>query len=302
MKKLDTTIALNFIALLGAMIVISCNSPVSSEGNKQDLIIDSLIQSEKLNDKTILIRFGGEAVTAILSEKGIVVIDAGISTGLTSRYRKLIEKEFQSNDFAYLFLTHGHHDHYGGSSVFKDAKIVAHENCRNAIASRWSDPEKVKSNLIKIIGEYDKEMDTLEYGSSEWLEDFMLKARFQFSYEDIMNNRPAEMPDSTFSDSMNIRMGDATFQMIWFGKAHSNSDILIFVPELKMLFTGDLFSKYGRPSIDNIKGMDKQRTSRVIGWTEARLDNIDIVVGGHGQILTKDDLQSFFRKINEQRE
>lgn len=51
MKNFNTTIALNFIALMGAVIVISCNSPASSEGHKQGPIVDSLIQTEKLNDK-----------------------------------------------------------------------------------------------------------------------------------------------------------------------------------------------------------------------------------------------------------
>jgi glyoxylase-like metal-dependent hydrolase (beta-lactamase superfamily II) len=287
-------------ALLTFMVagLISCNSIVTSRENYADQLTDSLIRKERLADQTILISFGGEAITAIETKKGIVVVDAGIGSGLTSRYRKLIEKEFNRNDFTTLILTHGHHDHYGGSGIFSDATIVAHENCIKAITNRWKEPDKVKANLLKIINEYDRAMDTLDKKSAEWIDNYELETRFQSAYDDIMNNRPAEMPDITFSDTLTLDMGDRTFHMIWFGEAHSDSDILIHVPELKILFTGDLFFKYGRPSMDDTMKIDPLRFAVVSEWINARREQIQIIVGGHGQILSKEDLLSFCRKIN----
>jgi flavorubredoxin len=40
---------------------------------------------------------------------------------------------------------------------------------------------------------------------------------------------------------MNLKCGDVTFEMNYFGKFHSNSDILIYSPEIRTLFTGDAF-------------------------------------------------------------
>lgn len=299
MKKTFTLIILQMITgIIAGVLFIACNSRSDGKEKDNDQQIESLIQVNRINEKVVLVTFGGEAVTAVNTGKGIVMIDAGISTGLTGRYRKLIEKEFHSTDFAILIITHGHHDHFGGNGVFNDAKIIAHENCIKAIESRWNDPEKVKSNLVKIIGEYNNAMDTLEKGSAVWIENFMLRTRFHFAYEDIMNNWPAKMPDITFSDTMRIDMGDLTFNMIWFGKAHSESDILIHIPELNMMFTGDLFSSYGRPSLADDKITDTVSVSDALVWIEARLDKIDIIIGGHGQILSKDDLKSFLRKTS----
>lgn len=302
MRKLRIGLNITSLVYLMALVVTglsSCNSRQPDQDNNFSQLTDSLIQTERLTDRVIIIRFGGEAITAIETQKGIVVVDAGIATGLTSRYRHLIEKEFHRSDVATLIITHGHHDHYGGNSIFADANVIAHENCVNAMAARWKDPDKVKSNLLKVIIEYNKELDTLEKGSKEWIENYELKTRFQSAYDDIMNNRPAEMPDITFSDTLSVSMGDITFHMIWFGKAHSESDILIHVPELNMLFTGDLFSKYGRPSVDDLMVIDTARFAKVKTWTEARLDHIQIIVGGHGQILSKEDLLSFYRKIRQ---
>jgi glyoxylase-like metal-dependent hydrolase (beta-lactamase superfamily II) len=88
-------------------------------------------------------------------------------------------------------------------------------------------------------------------------------------------------------------MGDVTFRLIYFGKAHSESDILIHVPELKLLMVGDLFSPYGRPGIDDDERSDTDRWLYVMDWVGERQANIDLVIGGHGQLMTTKDLNSF---------
>ncbi len=283
-------------AFYAAAVLISCNPPGQSD-DPEYLILDSLIQITRLNPKAIMLSFGGEAITAIETKKGIAIIDAGMATGLTARYRSLIEKEFHRKDFVILFITHGHHDHYGGNSVFGEARIVAHQNCTQAMEGRWKNPEKVKSNLLRIIGEYSLALDTIPKDDEDWIENYKLRTRFQEAYNDIINDRPARLPDTTFDDSLRIEMDDVTFDLIWFGKGHSGSDILIHVPEMKMLFTGDLFSGYGRPSIYDNSVIDTIRLAHVMSWTGARLNDTEIIIGGHGQLLTKEDLQSFYRKI-----
>ncbi|MBU2650133.1 MAG: MBL fold metallo-hydrolase, partial [Bacteroidetes bacterium] len=139
----------------------------------------SFIESRKLNEKTILLTFGYDAVTAISSQQGIVVIDAGISNQLTAKFRETIEKEFSGNDFACLINTHSHHDHTGGNQVFSDMQIIAHENCPREMEQSQGDPEKVRQNLLKIVEEYETELDTLDYGSEEWKRVYYQKMRYQ---------------------------------------------------------------------------------------------------------------------------
>ncbi len=92
---------------------------------------------------------------------------------------------------------------------------------------------------------------------------------------------------------MKLECGDTSFEMIYFGKFHSASDILIYVPEMKVLFTGDLFSKYGRPSFGNSSDTDNNRWLHANKWINKRINNIETIIDGHGQILTTDDLRMF---------
>jgi glyoxylase-like metal-dependent hydrolase (beta-lactamase superfamily II) len=286
------------LAFLVAYSILFLNNILSAKNNISFQLPESFIKVESLKNGIVLIRFGYDAITAIETQKGIVVIDAGISTGLTAIYRKIIENEFQNNKIAYLINTHGHSDHTGGNTVFADAVIIGHENCQSEISNQWKYPEKVKSSLNKIVEDYDKELKSLVPGTAEWNDVLCQKTRYQYAWYDALNNSSVTKPNKTFTDNLDIDMGDVKFNLIYFGKAHSESDIIIHIPEKKLLMVGDLFSKYGKPGFSN-KVQYAERWLKVIEWIEYRLAYIDIVIDGHGKIMSKDDLQSFNNHIKK---
>ncbi len=295
---MKTKFARSFLYLL-LISFCFCNAQNENQINEYNKLIDSLITVNKFNDKVLLITFGADAITAINTKNGIVVIDAGISTGLTTKFRKIIENEFQSKKFSYLLNTHCHLDHCGGNSVFSGAKIVGQENCINEINEQLKNPELKLSKLKKITDEYDSKMDKTELYSEDWYEYFTQKIRYLFALNDLENSTQISFPDYTFKDTMSIDMGDITFNLLYFGKCHSESDILIYSPEIKTLFIGDLFSNYGRPSIMDNSMADKEKWQKGVSWIEKRLENIELVIGGHGQIFDISDLKSFIASIRE---
>ena len=259
--------------------------------------VDSLIKVQKVNERTIMVNFGYDAITAIKTEQGIVIIDAGISTALTAKYRKTIENIFSQDDYEYVINTHGHHDHIGGNMVFSQAKIVGHENSQKEVSERWTDPEKSMMSLCKIVENYEQKLQQSIPNSSEWDDIFTQKIRYMCAFFDVKDHISVKLPDITFSDSIKLDLGDTTLEMIYFGKFHSNSDIVIYVPEIHIIFIGDLFSKYGRPSISDPSTIDVAKCMQAISWIENRMNNIEKVIDGHGQILSIDDLNDFTNNI-----
>jgi glyoxylase-like metal-dependent hydrolase (beta-lactamase superfamily II) len=278
--------------------VLSCQNRHNTASN-EDSAIDTLISVSNIRNNAILITFGSDAVTAINTHEGIVVIDAGISTKLTSKYRKIIEKEFQSKNFRYLINTHYHPDHYGGNSVFEEAEIIGYKSGINEIMKQWKDTTNVINSISKIVNEYELQLQDSELGTVQWIESFTQKMRYVNALRDAQNNSKIMQPTITFEDSLQIDIGEIKFEMIYFGKCHSNSDILIFIPELKILFTGDLVFKYGRPSIINSQLEDKDKWIRAVKWIEKRIPNIEDIISGHGEILTVEDIKSFNKTILE---
>lgn len=67
---------------------------------------------------------------------------------------------------------------------------------------------------------------------------------------------------------------------------------------MKILFIGDLFFKYGRPGLNDDLMTDRVRWKKSVQWLENRMDHIEHIIGGHGQMLTVNDLKDFNRKIS----
>jgi cyclase len=273
-----------------------CSSGQSAVTDGDSKKVDSLISVQKINNSTLLVKLGYDAITAINTDRGIVIVDAGISSELTAKYRKLIENEFHNDDFIYVVNSHGHHDHIAGNTVFPQARVVGHENCSMDVSERWTNPSKSMISLSNIIHDYDQQLQQSAQGYAEWKDIFTQKIRYLSAYSDVKNRIPVRLPDITFSDSMTLELGGTVFEMMYFGRSHSNSDIVIYIPQLKIIFTGDLFSKFGRPGID-LSEIDKVRSAQSIVWIQNRMNRIEKVIEGHGQILSIDDLKQFNNKI-----
>ena len=276
-----------------------CISSTDSPSTDKESIIDSLIQSDWINEKLLMLSFGAESVSAINTDKGIVLIDAGISTGLTQLYREKIEQSFQNKAFALVINTHAHHDHYRGNSVFADAVIVGHENGLEEIDQYWKDPDQIKQSLKAFAEEHSQALKNCQPYSDSYYFNLTQRIRYQEACRDVKKKIQIREPKITFQDSLTLDMGDITFELMYFGSCHSGSDILIYVPELKVLFSGDLIHEYGRPDIRYREMTHMEQWRKAIRWISLRMDNMDKVIGGHGQVLTLDDLMAFKRIIIE---
>lgn len=292
MKRPTTTLCL-FKSLTAGLFLFLGLGCQSSDTGSLDKKAEEFITVSKLSERAILVKLGYDAVIAVATQQGIVVIDAGISKGLTLKYRKLIEKELGRNDFTYLINTHAHPDHIGGNQAFPEAVIVGHENYPKEISDGWKEPEKIKSAILKIVHEYDKEVQASKPGSEEWKTAFCQKIRYQYAYNDQTGDTVIKKPDVTFNDRLTVFMGDATVHLIYFGKAHSGCDIVIYIPEMKLLMTGDLFFPGGIPSNRDFGKNDVERWKSTMEWIMVRQHEIDKVIGGHGQLMTPEDLASF---------
>lgn len=286
------------LLLLGFLAYASlCNSQETPTTSLEK--IDSLIEVKKINKHTLQVKYGHDAITAINCNDTLVIIDGGISPTLTFRYKKIIEKEFKTNLYKYLINTHGHYDHYMGNSTFTKAKIVGHQNSLKEIYDQWRDPKMAKSRVAQIIGILTKQLSSAEPGTNDYKDLRSQLTAYQYSYHDINDSIKIRRPEVLFSDSLLLQAGEFHFELFPFGTSHSQSDILIFIPELKLLFTGDLFTRYGRPGNNKNLQFDREKWNLAVKWLNARKNNIGVIVGGHGQIMGMNDLEAFIVKLSE---
>ncbi len=287
--------------VLSALIALSI-SMVNSCSNVDDSAAEKareLIKVNRIRSNVIIISLASDAVTAVNTQDGILVIDAGISNSLTTIYRRMIEKEFQRNDFAYLINTHSHWDHTGGNQVFPDAVIIGQENCITEINRYWKEKEKIKNSLKKIIDEYDNKIMNLDPEWQDSLDIYSQKLRYQCAYNDLVSDRVITLPTETLKDSMTINLGDISLELIYYGRAHSGSDILIYIPELKLLFTGDLFSGGEEMTYESDESSETGWRLVVKEWLGRRINHIETIIRGHGEIINKEKADAFIRRSTD---
>jgi glyoxylase-like metal-dependent hydrolase (beta-lactamase superfamily II) len=182
------------------------------------------------------------AVSAIATQKGIVVIDTTNIPKLDQAFRKLIAKELGRSDFKYLINTHGHVDHVSGNGVYADCQIIAHESVKAMMEEMFGRiPERIEWNS----GYIKEQREQLASGKVETDKKAAAEEQLVIStlIDEYLNSSPKPtFPTRTFKDQTRLDCGDVTFELFQAGGTHTQSDIFILVPQKGILFTGDMMS------------------------------------------------------------
>ncbi|MBI1356502.1 MAG: MBL fold metallo-hydrolase [Acidobacteria bacterium] len=103
----------------------------------------------------------------------------------------------------------------------------------------------------------------------------------------------------TFSEQLTVHAGGEEVRAIYFGRGHTNGDVVLYYPKLRAIHTGDLFVT-GAPFIDYANG------GSAVEWDDTlnavlQLE-FDTVIPGHGAVSTRDDLVQWKENFETYRE
>jgi glyoxylase-like metal-dependent hydrolase (beta-lactamase superfamily II) len=112
--------------------------------------------------------------------------------------------------------------------------------------------------------------------------------------ENFLRNKQPGAPRVVFTDQASVFLGGVEVRAHYFGRGHTNGDAVIEFPDLRVIHTGDLITE-GMPVLDYANG------ASAIEWVKV-LDEIlkldfDIVIPGHGRLLTKENVRSDRQKL-----
>ena len=104
---------------------------------------------------------------------------------------------------------------------------------------------------------------------------------------------PVTPPFVTFDDRLNVYAGDLQIQLIFVGPAHTTNDVIAWIPERKVMFTGDIIFNGGTPFA---------LAGSIAGWLDA-LDMIEllgpqVIVPGHGSVCGPESIEAQRRYLN----
>jgi glyoxylase-like metal-dependent hydrolase (beta-lactamase superfamily II) len=183
----------------------------------------------------------------VVTDTGVVVID----TGSSYEIGKMILRKISAvtpKPVTHIFTTHFHGDHWLANQAlveaYPEAQTIAH-------------PETIT---------------LLNAGEDQfWLDVFAERLGHDFA------GTKAVIP-TTPAESKQYRIGDITFEVILFDKAHTATDLMVYVVEDSVLFTGDIVNN------EHFSFMGHGNFTGAYAATQKALAmNPEHVVVGHGR-------------------
>ena len=184
----------------------------------------------------------------VITDAGVVVLDPGSSVQSGEMVLR-VARTLTEQPVVAVFNSHVHGDHWLGNqairAAYPDATIYAHPD------------------MIRLIADGE---------GASWVE--MMD---QLTGGKTRGTRVVA-PDKAVSHGDEIRVGDLTFRMHHYGKAHTTTDIMVEIVEAGVVFLGDIVFNGRVPRIDdgNIPG-------NIQSCIEILKTGATVYVPGHGR-------------------
>ncbi|GAA2374525.1 MULTISPECIES: MBL fold metallo-hydrolase [Streptomyces] len=197
----------------------------------------------------------------LVGRRGVISVDACATEARTRAYLRAIAG-VSDQPVRTLINTHHHGDHTFGNHLFGGATIVAHEGVRQALLE-WGEPRSAP---------YWTDVD---WGEVELAPPFL-----------------------TYREGVTVHVDDLVCEVGHIGTpAHTTNDSVVWVPERKLLFSGDLLFNGGTPFLlqGSVSGaLRAMGTLRALG--------AETIVPGHGPVCGPeviDRVEGYLRFVRE---
>ena len=249
---------------------------------------------ERLSDRVIVLTERSpmeNKIVAIATQKGLVVVDTTGSRVTAAILRETIAREFGRDDFACVVNSHQHWDHAWGNQVFADVEIIGYLGCIPAMELESQITQRFADSMSRNLESIKSRLETLDADSPE-AEAARISAAFtERNFRGLSEGFVMTPPTRTFDDRLSLDFGDLTFELIYFGRAHSGNDILLVIPEEGLLLTGDIFLERGwLPLFSGQDELDIPRWIEVLDYVLDDARGVTWVIPGHRDIWPKEKL------------
>lgn len=195
----------------------------------------------------------------------------------------------------YVINSHGHTDHTHGNQVFAGAQIVGSDRARRDVVEvdlpAW---ERSVAAARAEVGAMRAAGASAEAGASTGAGAARLRQRQQ--YLDNISRLRILPPQVTFERALSIREGGREVRLLYLGNAHTEGDIVLYLPGEKIAFVGDLFFNRAIPNTDDARVLEWGATVDALLALDA-----ETFIPGHGDVGSREDVRAFARYLRELR-
>ncbi len=265
-------------------------APIVSGAHRFEKVADGIYYATASGTMTV-----GANSPIILTDTEAMVIDSEI-TPAAARALVADLKAITDKPVKYVIDSHYHYDHAFGNQVFgPDVQIIGHEHTRTRLLGNTM----AEYTYLSSVESVPARVEALRKRIAE-ANDPAVKATLErqvanaLAYLEQVKEIRVTPPTVTLDRKMTLFRGGREIQLLYFGRGHTDTDVVVFLPKEKIVCTGDLME-----SVISYMG-----DAYVTEWP-ATLDRLmtldfDTVMPGHGVVFKgKGHIAAFQRYLRD---
>jgi glyoxylase-like metal-dependent hydrolase (beta-lactamase superfamily II) len=243
----------------------------------------------------------GSNSVVIVNDADVMVVDPGITPGAATSLIADV-KTLTPKPIRYVVDTHYHYDHAFGNQVFgPDVTIIGHDTTRRRLSGPGSLKERtyLTNGTAAIANRFTllkQQISEAKDPKERAVYERQLEIHQQYADEQP-KIRPTP-PNASLSRDMTLVRGSREIQVRFLGRAHTDGDIVVFLPKERVVATGDMITS----------ALSYTGDAFIEEWPET-LEQVmtldfDTVLPGHGNVFKGKDhirnLQAYWRDFYQQ--
>ncbi len=222
----------------------------------------------------------GNAGIVSLGERTLI-FDTCI-TPAAARDLKHAAKALTGNPVTLVVNSHYHNDHIRGNQVFAGAELISTTLTRTMIDTKGRG--ELAQDVATAHSRLDENLREMETATRpRRVRDLRILAAIHRGLTESLADVELILPHTTFDSEMIFHGTKRTAQLLTYGGGHTESDAMLYLPEEKILFIGDLIFVQHHPYLaDGDPPTLREILKRV------RALEVETFVAGHGPLATWD--------------
>jgi len=283
-----------FVALFAGWIWLDgraqTNGPIVSGAHRFEKVTDGVYYATASGTMNV-----GANSPIIVNDDEVLVIDSQI-TPAAARALVADLKVITSKPVRYVVDSHYHYDHSHGNQIFaSDAQVIGHDNTRRRMLTNvleqytyLSSVQPVPARVESLKQRIAQEADPQQKAALE------RQVASSLAYLEQVKETKVTPPNLTFETTMTLVRGGREIRLLYLGRGHTDTDVVVYLPKERIVCTGDLMESV-------ISYMGDSYPEDWIATLE-RLKGLDFetVMPGHGVVFTgKGKIEAFQKYLRD---
>jgi cyclase len=268
-----------FVALFAGVMWLDgraqSGDPVVSGAHRFQKVAEGVFYATASGTMTV-----GSNTPIIVTDDEALVIDSEI-TPAAARALVTDLKAVTSKPVRYVVDSHYHYDHAHGNQVFMhDAQVIGHDNTRRRMLGNVLEQftylrsvQQVPAQVEALKERIAKETDPQQKAALE------RQVANSLAYLEQVKETVVTPPSLTFDKTMTLFRGGREIRILYLGRGHTDTDVVVYLPKERIVCTGDLME-----SVPSYMG-DSFPEDWIATLDKLKAIDFDTVMPGHGVVF-----------------